>query len=490
LLHRAGKPDKMLSMSFRWTRELFLRALGFLYAVAFISLAWQLIPLLGSDGVLPASAYLHRLRAAGAGFWYEPTIFWWGVSDGTLHLFCGLGVALSLALLAGLQHVAVLFLLWAIYMSFVHVGQIFYGYGWEILLLEAGFLAIFLGSVRTLKPTRCPSPIPIFLLRWLLFRVLLGAGLIKLRGDQCWRDFTCLVYHYETQPIPNPLSWLIHQAPPWFHMIGVGYNHLVEVIVPFFLFWPKRVARIAGLLEAAFQIMLILSGNLSWLNWLTLALCIPCFDDEWLVHLIPRRWRNERPACAKLDTRVAIVLALVIGVLSIRPMMNLTDPAQKMNYAFDPLSLVNTYGAFGTIGRERPEVILEGSDDGVTWLPYELPCKPGDPMRRPCVIAPFQPRLDWQIWFAAMSEIQNEPWLVRVVEKLLDGHAPVLRLFAYDPFHGRAPKYVRAELYEYRFTHFGEPGWWKRRRLGEYMPPLQKGDPVFDAVAPDDDAGF
>jgi len=476
-----------------WTRAFLLRAIGFIYFVAFCSLRWQLEPLLGRDGVLPVASYLGRLRAAGYSFWTVPSLFWLSSSDNALRLTCNLGLLLSLVVMAGVSNAIVLFVLWAIYLSFVHVGQIFYGYGWEILLLEAGFLAIFLAPLASLRPRRAPSAIPIYLFRWLLFRVLFGAGLIKIRGDSCWRDLTCLMFHYETQPIPNPISWLLHQAPPWFHTLGTLYNHFVELVVPFFLFWPKRIVRIAALFVVAFQLILIVSGNLSWLNWLTLAICVACFDDDWLERVIPRRWRRPgepAPPPTRVEHGLAVGLAILVGVLSILPTANLLSSQQIMNSSFDRLHLVNTYGAFGSVGRVRHEVVLEGSDDGTTWRAYELPCKPGDPMRRPCVLAPFQLRLDWQIWFAAFQEPERQRWLFRVIGKLLDGDPRTLRLFANHPFPSRPPRLIRAEYYEYHFTRFGEPGWWKRSRVGEYLPPIARGDEILQSGNPDDDEGF
>jgi hypothetical protein len=302
--------------------------------------------------------------------------------------------------------------LWFLYLSFVHVGQIFYGYGWEILLLEAGFLGIFFCPLRSWRPLppEAPSPIGPYAVRWLLFRVMFGAGLIKIRGDACWRELSCLVYHYETQPIPNPMSWLLHQAPAWFHQLGALYNHLVELVAPFFLFWPRRAAMVAAGSMIVFQAILIVSGNLSWLNWLTLVLCVACFDDRALARVLPLRAAASPPS---RNTQIAaIALAVLVGALSIAPAANLLSEAQIMNTSFDRLHLVNTYGAFGSVGRARDEVILEGSDDGVTWREYNFRCKPGDPMRRPCLIAPLQPRLDWQIWFAAMSRVDRQPWLL------------------------------------------------------------------------------
>jgi hypothetical protein len=469
--------------SYHLTRWLFLRGLGFIYLCAFISLGWQLLPLFGARGLLPVRAYLDELRAGGVGFATLPSLFWLGASDGALRAACALGLALSVAVLAGVTNALVMAALWFLYLSFVHVGQIFYGYGWEILLLESGFLAIFFSPLRSLRPlpASAPSPLLSYLVRWLLFRVMFGAGMIKIRGDECWRDLTCLVYHYETQPIPNPLSWLLHQAPPWFHQLGVLYNHFVELVAPFFLFWPRRAAMVAAGSMIGFQTILILSGNLSWLNWLTLVLCVVCFDDRALARLAPSRVQARLVELAPLaparSTQVAgIGLAALIGVLSLGPAANLISESQIMNTSFDRLQLVNTYGAFGSVGRERNEVVLEGSDDGVSWREYNFRCKPGDPMRRPCWIAPLQPRLDWQIWFAAMSRIDRQPWLLHLVAHLLDGDAQLQPLMAPGPFDRAPPRFIRAQLYRYRFTRFGEPGWWTRELVGEYMPPLGKDE--------------
>jgi hypothetical protein len=462
------------------TRFWFLRALGLIYLVAFVSLWWQLMPLLGSHGVLPIRVYLHNLRGAHYGFWDSPSLFWLGASDTFLRGTCFIGLVLSMAVLAGATNAVIMAALWALYLSFVHVGQIFYGYGWEILLCEAGFLAIFFCPLRSISPWRgAPSGVLPYLVRWLLFRVMFGAGLIKIRGDECWRDLTCLAYHYETQPIPNPLSWLLHQAPMWFHKLCVLFNHFVELIVPFGLFWPRRVAMVSAVLIATFQIILILSGNLSWLNWLTLSLCICCFDDRALRGKVP----PELPA---RSTRiVSFCLCGLVALLSIAPVANLLSSHQLMNNSFEPFELVNTYGAFGSVGQVRDEVILEGSDDGNDWREYAFACAPGDLMRRPCVIAPFQPRIDWQIWFAAMSRIERQPWLLKLMAKLLEGDRGVLSLMGPSPF-AHPPRLLRARLYEYHFTHFGEPGWWTRRLVREYMPPLTL-DELRQVVAIDED---
>jgi hypothetical protein len=488
--------DKPATPTYWLTRAVFLRVLGFIYFVAFVSLARQLLPLLGSHGLLPVKPFLARVAVENGGGWAAvfqlPTIFWWSASDAFMQAMAWVGVALSLVVIAGLADAVLLALLWLLYLSFVHVGQLFYSFGWEILLLETGFLAVFLCPPLRFHPLpeRTPPPlIVVVLLRWVLFRVMFGAGLIKIRGDECWRDLTCLVYHYETQPLPNPLSWLLHQAPRWLHQGGVLFNHFVELVVPFGLFGPRRVRLVAGLLQAAFQLTLILSGNLSWLNWLTLGLAVVCFDDQALGKVFPRRLRDRIAAVAartrppsRAQWAVSGALALLVAYLSIDPIANLFKADQVMNSSFDRLHLVNTYGAFGSVGRHRPEIVLEGTADTVVgehtrWIEYEFPCKPGDPLRRPCVVAPYHYRLDWEIWFAAMSNPGRHAWLVHLVWKLLHNDPGALSLLANNPFPGAPPRHVRALLYEYEFTRFGEPGWWHRRLVREWLPPLSADTP-------------
>lgn len=495
LQHLGGSPG---APTYWLTRVVFLRLLGFIYLIAFLSLSQQLRPLIGENGLLPARAYLERVESsvgfAASALWALPSIFWLDSSDGFMQAAAYAGVALALLVALGMANALLLAAIWFLYMSFVHVGQIFYGYGWEILLLETGFLGIFLCPPLRLHPLpeRTPPPLlVIVLLRWLAFRVMFGAGLIKLRGDPCWRDLTCLLYHYETQPLPNPLSWYLHQLPPFIHKLEVLWNHFVELVVPWFVFGPRRMRHVAGVLLVAFQVTLILSGNLSWLNWLTIAVCLACFDDGFLGRFFSSRVRARVQVLAdvartsRLRIVVTCALAALILYLSVNPVLNMLSPNQVMNTSFDRLHLVNTYGAFGSVGRQRHEVVLEGTydskvDDRTEWLEYEFKCKPGDVRRRPCVVSPYHYRLDWQIWFAAMSDASHQPWLVHLVYKLLHGDEGALALLGKDPFERGPPRFIRAELYEYEFTQFGEStdAWWKRRRVRPYLPPLSLEDPA------------
>jgi hypothetical protein len=486
---RHGPPSYWL------TRFLFLRLLGLVYTVAFLVILDQWPPLLGSRGLLPAHDFLDAVGAQHgrslSTVLSAPTLFWIDASDGAFRAAGLFGLALSLLVLLGIANAPMLLALWALYLSFVNAGQIFYGYGWEMLLLETGFLAVFLaplGRPWPFPPRAPASPVVIGLLRWLTFRLMFGAGLIKLRGDPCWRDLTCLAFHYETQPNPNPLSWYLHQLPPWFHRLEVLFNHAVELIAPLFVFGPRRARHVAGGLVVLFQALLILSGNLSFLNWLTIAVALACFDDGLLERFLPTGLRTrleERVAGGEESKARGIAgyaLAVVVGLLSVNPVLNLLSPGQVMNTSFDPFGLVNTYGAFGSVGRERYEIVLEGTDSAAPasdadWRAYEFPCKPGDPERRPCWISPYHYRLDWQMWFAAMPGAGTERWLVRLVAKLLDGDPAVRALLAPGAFEDHPPRLIRARYYRYAFTRRGEgTAWWRRTLVGEYLPPLSRED--------------
>jgi hypothetical protein len=485
-----------LGNSYWLTRFVILRLLGFVYAVAFLVAAQQLVPLIGAHGLTPAAHFLERIRpqfeSSAQAFWHLPTLFWLGISDHTLSVFSWIGFALSLIVLGGYANAILLTVLWAMYMSIVHVGQIWYGYGWEIQLLETGFLSIFLCPLLDGRPfpKRRPPILVIWLFRWLGFRIMIGAGLIKLRGDPCWRDLTCMYYHYQTQPIPNPISRYLHFAPLWFHKFETAWNHFIELVVPWFSFGPRTARHIAGVLLVTFQIFLIISGNLSFLNYLTIIPFLACFDDTFLRHFLPGAIvrRAERAAQetqpSQINNAIAVVLSIVVAWLSIPTVLNLASGRQLMNYSYDPLDLVNTYGAFGTVGRERDEIVFEGTDDAVItgdtkWKEYEFKAKPSDPNRRPPFVAPYQPRIDWQIWFAAMASPAEYPWTLHFVWKLLHNDRGTLSLLANNPFPDAPPHYIRARLYRYQFAPLGEKEWWKREPISEWLPALSTDDPRF-----------
>jgi hypothetical protein len=480
---------------YRLTRFFILRLLGFVYAIAFLVAANQLVPLIGHHGLTPAVRFLEvvqsELGSRSAGMMRIPSLFWLGISDRGLLVVAWSGFALSLIVLAGYANAIILAILWTMYMSIVHIGQIWYGYGWETQLLETGFLSIFICPLIDLRPfPRRPPPIlVIWLFRWLGFRIMIGAGLIKLRGDPCWRDLTCLYYHYETQPIPNPFSRFLHFAPHWFHKFETAWNHFVEVIVPWFSFGPRPVRHVAGVLLITFQIVLIVSGNLSFLNYVTIIPFLACFDDTFWRRVFPAfLFRHTREGeSSRTQVGVSLALAILVAYLSIAPVANLISNRQLMNFSFDPLNLVNTYGAFGSVGNERDEIIFEGTDDAIIagdtkWKEYEFKAKPGDPNRRPQFVAPYQPRLDWQIWFAAMASPADYPWTLHFVWRLLHNDSGTLSLLANNPFPSAPPRYIRARLYRYQFAPLGDTAWWRREPIGEWLPALSVEDEEFRRI--------
>ncbi|NML67122.1 lipase maturation factor family protein [Hymenobacter sp. RP-2-7] len=478
------------------TRFVLLRLLGALYAVAFLVAINQVLPLIGADGLLPVGPYLQQVSEAlggtGAGFARLPSLFWFWHSDAALLAATWVGLGLSCAVVAGYANAVLLAVLWVLYLSLVHVGQEWYGYGWEIQLCETGFLAIFLCPLLDGRPfprTAPPQPI-IVLFRWLVVRIMLGAGLIKLRGDASWLDATALYYHFETQPLPGPLSRWFHLLPHAVLRAGVWYNWLAELGAPFFAFGPRVARQVAGGVMIGLQLILLLSGNLSFLNWLTILPALACFDDGFWARVLPGRLvRRAQLAAAQAEVSrplqvAAWVATAVLAVLSIRPVLNLVSPQQVMNTSFDPFDLVNTYGAFGTVGQQRLNIVFEGtlddnSGDNSRWRPYPYKGLPVALTQRPPQVAPYQLHLDWQLWFAAMGTPKQYPWAVHLLAKLLRNDPRALSLFAANPFPTRPPRYVRAVLYRYRFARPGnaQGRWWQRERLGLWLIPLSADDP-------------
>ncbi|XP_038064313.1 lipase maturation factor 1-like [Patiria miniata] len=503
--------------SYWLTRIVFLRSLAFIYLTAFLVALHQNKQLMGRDGLLPTRLYLDRIKNYVGGevnvqaLSFAPTILWFvdveGAVDYWLDALAYAGVALSgFVLVLGSANMVVMVMLWLLYHSLVSVGQRWYSFGWESQLLETGFLAIFMCPLLSLRqyPRRTPTPwVTLWGYRWLIFRIMIGAGLIKIRGDQCWRDLTCMNYHYETQPVPNPISYYLHQTPEAMHKFETLSNHFVELVVPIFILIPWRPTMLlAGGIQIFFQVVLIISGNLSFLNWLTILPSLCCFDDRSLAWLFPG-WLSGAKATVRQIQRedrdgtgpqatigvyvrrvLHISLALLIAYLSIPVVSNLLSTRQAMNTSFDPLRLVNTYGAFGSITKERTEVIFEGTyatnpkDPSAVWLEYEFICKPGNVTRRPCLISPYHYRLDWLMWFAAFQSYESNPWLVHLAGKFLYNDEGMTSLIAHNPFqNGNPPRFVRALHYRYQYTKIGskqsqEGAWWTRKFLKSYLPPV------------------
>ena len=538
----------------RWA---FLRALGIIYLIAFLSLWAQISGLVGSNGIQPAGRLIEVLKqqadAAKVGldrYHLVPTLCWWNASDGSLRGQCAAGALFAVLLIIGIAPAPCLFLLWLIYLSLATVCSEFLGYQWDYLLLEVGFLAIFLAplqwlprvpwgqNIRTLprspphpgpltldggegdsraalaqpadrrpqqhagedagapRPAGSigprPSRIVLWLLRWLLFRLMFESGCVKLlSGDPTWRNLTALTFHYETQPLPTWIGWYAHQLPVWAQKTSTLAMFCIELILPFFIFLPRRPRFWACCAFVALQVVIILTGNYCFFNLLTLALCLMLLDDAALLRVIPAKWRSlatldSRPSTRRLlrwPIQMIMPLACIVVVVSLMQLggtLRLRIPWPSPLYSIYqwayPLKSVNGYGLFAVMTRPRVEIVVQGSNDGRTWLDYEFKYKPGDVARWPGFVEPHQPRLDWQMWFAALSNVQQQPWFLGFCIRLLHGSPEVLALLEHNPFPKTPPHYIRAMRYEYHFTGMAERrktgDWWRREYRGLYMPPL------------------
>jgi predicted DCC family thiol-disulfide oxidoreductase YuxK len=493
----------------RWT---FLRCLGVIYLIAFASLRGQIMGLIGSDGILPANltmaAATRQVTVEHIGwdrYHLLPTLCWLDSSDGFLRFQCAAGIALSILLIFGIAPAPCLFLLWLIYLSLTSVSGVFLGFQWDNLLLETGLLALFFAPLQLLPrgPSRegPPSRVALWLLRWLLFRLIFESGCVKwLSGEPAWRHLTALTFHYETQPLPTWIGWYAHQLPVWIQKSEAALMFAIELAVPFLIFGPRRPRQFACLAFVALQGCILLTGNYGFFNLLTLALCLTLLDDAALQRWLPK-WRTEPPptessaaqgseAKPARDSRalrwpayatlpVAALVACtsyvqLFGMFGVR--LPGPEPVLAVYRLLLPLRSFNNYGLFSVMTTSRLEIILEGSNDGVKWEAYEFKYKPGELRNRPRFVAPHQPRLDWQMWFAALGDYRHSPWLVNFCLRLLQGSPEPTALLAHNPFPGTPPRYVRALVYEYHFTdpdtRRSTGDWWRRDYKGIYLPSI------------------
>lgn len=521
--------------SYSLTRWIFLRALGVIYLSAFFSLGTQIGGLIGANGIAPANNFMSAVQLqcerSGIGiarYHLLPTLCWFSASDRFLHLLCGAGGVLALLLIFDIAPATCLFLLWLIYLSLSHVGNVFLQFQWDALLLETGFLAIFLAPLHIfprLVTEPPPSRLMLWLSRWLLFRLMFESGLVKLLShDANWHSLNALKYHYETQPLPIWIGWYAHQLPIGIQHACVFIMFIIELIVPFLIFTPRRPRFLACALLLFLQICILLTGNYCFFNLLTIALCLLLLDDAFFARFIPKKWRKRiLPADARetflikapekeenadtpilkeikvppapmlpphgfkwpfwLIAPIALVY-LIITVTQLLGMWGALDswpaPLAWLHEEVAPFESANTYGLFAIMTTSRLEISIEGSNDGQTWLEYEFKYKPGDPKRRPGFVAPHQPRLDWQMWFAALGTYRQNPWLVNFSVRLLQASPEVLSLLAKNPFPNTPPKYIRARVYDYHFSNFEEHRkqgiWWRREYKGEYLPAFSLAD--------------
>jgi hypothetical protein len=497
-LQRISEPFARLTgmaagRSYGLSRWIYLRALGLIYLTAFVSLWVQVQGLLGPEGILPAQGLLDAVRAqSGAERYYLlPTVFWLGAGARALDLGAAAGTLAALLLVLDVWPRLSGFLAWLLYLSFVGVGQDFLAFQWDVLLLEAGLIAVLLAP-RGARPrrgeqARVPA-LGIVLLWFLLFRLTFESGVVKLTsGDPTWRNLTALDYHYWTQPLPTWTAWYANLEPEGMKRLSVLLMFLLEIAVPPLVFFGRRARRVALAGIAGLQVLIFATGNYTFFNLLTIALALTLVDDGGWRRVLPARVADvlssrfeatpARGGAGPVTTAAGLAL-LGLGVLTlvtavvpgVRLPPLLTAPLRLV----EPFRSTNGYGLFRVMTTRREEIVLEGSDDATTWRPYELKYKPGDVTRRPAFIEPHQPRLDWQMWFAALGSFETTPWFRNLLIRLLHGSPPVLRLFARNPFPDHPPRFVRALLYDYRFTTPEERrrtgAWWTRRLNGPYSP--------------------
>ena len=503
-----------------WARRWFLRALGTIYLIAFVSLWVQVDGLVGSDGMSPANQFLPAVRAQIGPDAYAllPTLCWFGQSDAFLYFLCGSGVLFSLLLIFGIAPAISLVALFVLYLSLTIAGQIFFNFQWDVLLLEAGFLSIFFAPWRLwprrfsveavvpaannfhpagdmpatalATPSRQQEPpvsrAGLFLLKLLLFKLVLMSGVVKLTsGDASWRNLTALDYHYWSQPLPTVFGWLADKSPEWFKHFSVAFCLAIEIVAPFFIWAPRRLRLGAAGLMIFLQVGIGLTGNYCFFNLLTIALCLLLIDDS-VTRMSLRGVRGQRGALF-LPDRLGAWGAVAVFILTFpinawlifSAFKPLARPPRALANVYERLEafrIVNGYGLFRVMTKDRCEIVLEGSTDGIDWLPYEFKWKPGDVKRAPGWCAPHQPRLDWQMWFAALETPQENRWLIALVFRLLQGSRDVSGLLSRNPFPDKPPRYIRAMFYRYRFTTVDERhqigAWWKREELREYLPAL------------------
>ena len=495
-----------------FVRRSFLSCLGIIYLIAFVSLWVQIGGLIGHNGIAPVADTMGELKQAveaahiGASRYYRiPTLCWLSSSDAFLNAQCVAGVVLAVFVMIGIAPAPCLFLLWVIYLSLCSVSEPFLNFQWDGLLLETGFLAIFFAPWQWLPkhPMReePPSRLALWLLRWLLFKLMFCSGCVKLTsGDPTWRNLTALNYHFETQPLPTWIGWYAHHFPTWVHKSDTVAMFVIEIGIPFLIFLPRRPRQLACLAFLALQFFILLTGNYCFFNLLTMVLCLTLLDDAALQKCLPEKWCRCPDVSAPkklspLQIARGVLLIPVVAIVVLTSLVQFLDMFHRgirlpgklitVERLVAPLRTFNGYGLFQVMTTTRPEIIVEGSNDGKNWLAYEFKYKAGNLKRRPGFVAPHQPRLDWQMWFAALGDYQHNPWFVNFCARLLQGSPQVLDLMAQNPFPEKPPKYIRAVVYEYHFTdsatrkRTGE--WWRREPIGMYMPvislPTDPGGP-------------
>ena len=493
--------------TYHWARRWFLRALGLIYLIAFVSLWMQVDGLVGSDGMSPVNQFLPAAHAQiGRDAYTVPTLCWFNSSNAFLHFLCGSGVLFSLLLIFGIAPPVSLLALFVLYLSLTIAGQVFFNFQWDVLLLETGFFSILFAPWRLWpreliwwrgsSPPARAAPVSragLFLLKLLLFKLMLMSGVVKLTsGDDSWWNLTALDYHYWSQPLPTVFGWWADKSPEWFKHFSVAFCLFAEIIVPLFTWAPRRLRVAAAGIMIFLQLGIAITGNYCFFNLLTIALCLLLIDDTVAASLrrgapvnhafstaTQRRGHNGDRLCGYAAIIVIIVTLPINAWLIFSAFKPLAQPPRVLANVYDRLEafrIVNGYGLFREMTKDRCEIVLEGSADGINWIPYEFKWKPGNVKRAPGWCAPHQPRLDWQMWFAALETPRQNPWFIALIFRLLQGSQDVSGLLERNPFPNKAPRYMHAMFYRYRFTTVDElrrtGAWWKREELREYLPTL------------------
>lgn len=465
--------------TFKFSHWLFLRSLGLIYFIALLSFFIQIPGLIGDSGILPVRNYLNLVSGQYGieKFYLAPTLAWIDPSDYFLRFLAIFGMGCAILLLINKLTKFFLIALWLIYLSFVVAGQTFMSFQWDILLLEVGFLSIFYTK---------NSPFIRLLIVFVLFKVMFYSGVVKLTsGDPNWRNLTALEYHYLTQPLPTPLAWYVYQLPGWFHKLSTGLMLVVELLIPFFYFSPKRLRIFAAVVTIMFQLIIALTGNYTFFNIFVVVLCVLLIDDQTLKSTI----RQPSTISSKniLVKSTAIILLTIIVVVNILQTIAIfygrrstPQPLMGIIRLLSPFYIVNSYGLFAVMTTQRGEIIIQGTQDKKQWLDYKFKHKPQELNKPPTIIAPLQPRLDWQMWFAALGSYNQNPWFTNLMIRLLQGSPDVIYLLEYNPFPNQPPKYIRAQYYTYQFSNFEEKQnnnqWWRRQYQGIYFPEISLDD--------------
>jgi len=477
--------------TYQYSSNLLLRLIGAVYTLAFYSLSSQIHALIGEAGLLPARQFFSKAQEqlGGAGFFSLPSIFWWSASDTVLGLVCYAGMFFSVLLIIGVLPLLSSIILWFLYLSVAVAGQTFLSFQWDNLLLEAGLLAILLSPPvwRTHLTVNPRSPrIVVFLFHLLLFKLMFMSGYVKLAsGDPVWRDLSALSYHFSSQPLPVWVSWYVDQAPGYILKGLTLIMFFIELVVPFFIFLGRYFRYAAFFLFSALQMGIIATGNYGFFNILTIVLCCSLLDDRIFtfkndVPMQPLTSRLSQTARYLRRGAAAVIIGITIILFAamFKPTASMPRPLAAVVQAVMPFRSINSYGLFAVMTKARKEIVIEGSTDGQNWRAYEFCHKPGDVYRTPLFVSPHMPRLDWQMWFAALGSYQHNPWLITLMGRLLEGQPDVLSLLDSNPFVGESPTMIRAVLYKYSFASPEENKkyflWWNREIRGLYCPIITK----------------